>query len=299
MKKLLRIIMLMCVCEITYSTYAQDASRQEQLNEFMSKFPQKTWRDLYSIRKLRLKDMNNSDTLPIKLANKLIWYGNVEVRNIRRKDKSIRDYDFLGTFFIAEGWRYDEKEKGYVKSGEFSKLYPLAKIEINDNVAMFVIGYKYLPETIFCFAIDAFFFNKSTQNFNSALCLYDRDGPETILYDDMRISSYEGYENADGEAYMEHFIYRIASDAYLEEAESYIDIAYSSGVVSDTDGYVNVRDKVTTQSKILYTIKDATQVTLFQIPNSNWAEVVWVKDNSGHEGGFVHISRIKDIKKEW
>lgn len=122
-------------------------------------------------------------------------------------------------------------------------------------------------------------------------------GPITILYDDKRISSYEGFEGTGGEMYMDHFVYRIASDGFLEEAESYVDIAYSEGVISDPDGYVNVRNKPTTQSKVLYKIKDQTRIVLFPIPNSNWAEVVFVDDESGYEGGFVHISRIKDLKK--
>ncbi|MBR6250703.1 MAG: hypothetical protein IKR17_05865 [Bacteroidales bacterium] len=286
------ITIILSVCIISCSVCAQNSSKQVKLTEFVNKFPKRTWSDLDSIQNLNLNDMDSCDTLSIERANELIWYGN-HPSQIRLKDKTTKTYygAYLGVFAITEGWQYDEKQEDWIRSGEFSKLYPIAMVDINSNVSMFVIGYKYYND-VFDFAVDAYILNKSTQKFTSAFCL-SHDGPLTILYDDMRISSYEEYEGTDGTPYVEHYVYRIASDGSLEVDESYLGISYSKGVISDIDGYVNVRCEPTAKSKILYQIPNSTKIMYFKASQSNWAEIIWIDGEFVRKGGFVHISRIR------
>lgn len=131
MKQLIKTIVLICICAISYSAYAQNSSRQNQLKAFERLFPQKLGQNLYSIQKLKLEDMSKSDTLSIELANNLIWYGN-HPSQIRKSDNTLKKYfnAYLGRFSFTEGWGYDEDKKDWVQTGEYSKLYPIAKIDI-------------------------------------------------------------------------------------------------------------------------------------------------------------------------
>ena len=286
------ITIILGVCMISCSVCAQNSSKQTKIIEFINMFPRQTWNDLDSIQNLKMVHVDSCDTISIELANELIWHGN-HPSKIQFKDKTTKSYygAYLGVFSVTEGLQYDEKQEEWIRSGEFSKLYPIAMVDINRNVSMFVIGYKYYND-VFKFSVDAYIFNKSSQRFTSAFCL-SPDGPITILYDDMRISSYEEYEGTDGDTYVEHYIYRITSDGFLEVDESYLGISYSEGVISDTDGFVNVRSEPTVKSKILYTVPNSTKVVFFKASQSNWCEIVRIDGDTVRRGGFVHVSRIR------
>lgn len=263
--------------------------------DFLNKFPTLRWTDLDSLKKIKKDDLGNCDTISIEDANMFIWYKSSP--KIRLKDNSKRSYmrGYMGVFDSSQGLRYDENIKDWIPSGEFSKLYPLARVDLYDDVVLLIIGYKYLYETSFKFSIEAYILKKSIQQCTSSFCFSGDNPANTILYGDMRISSYEGYDGVT-EDIMEHYVYKIDSDGFMVEEESYLDVAYSYGIISDADGYVNVRNETTTNSKILYTISDSTRIVFFKIPKSNWAEIIRVDDESDHEGGFVHISRIKDFR---
>ncbi len=295
MKKLnIAIISLLMLASLSVKAQTQ---MQQDFEKFLTRFPKKEWNDLDSLKKIKKDDLSNCDTLPIEEANTFIWY-NESCPEIRLKNNTTRSYmsGYMGVFLSSQGLRYDENLKDWIPSGEFSKLYPLARVDLYDDIVLLIIGYKYLYETSFKFSIEAYILKKSIQQCTSSFCLSGDNPAETILYDDMRISSYEGYEGVT-EDMLEHYVYKIDSDGFMVEDESYWDVAYSEGIISDADGYVNVRNETTTKSKILYTIPDSTRIVFFKIPGSNWAEIVLVDDKSDHEGGFVHISRIKDIKK--
>ena len=199
----------------------------------------------------------------------------------------------LGMFSFDRGLIYNEKEDTYVSnSKETSKLYPLGKIEL-DNIVMLVLGYKFVNELAFEFSTDVYIINKSSKRFVSAFCLSGSNPAYTIVYDDYRITSYESIDTME-DIITDRFVYKIASDGYLTEVSAdekeIKDFVWKT--INDSDGYVNVRNYPNTNSEILYTLPTETRVLIHLIKDSNWAEIVKIKD-AKRIGGYIHKSRLK------
>lgn len=64
-------------------------------------------------------------------------------------------------------------------------------------------------------------------------------------------------------------------------------------VIVDKDGYVNVREKESTDSKILGKIKSGEAVFIFEDLDTDWLNISFDDDK---KSGFIHRSRIKYIK---
>ncbi len=64
-------------------------------------------------------------------------------------------------------------------------------------------------------------------------------------------------------------------------------------VIVDKDGYVNVREKESTNSKIIGKIKSGEAVFIFEDLDTDWLNVSFDDDK---KSGFIHRSRIKYIK---
>lgn len=64
-------------------------------------------------------------------------------------------------------------------------------------------------------------------------------------------------------------------------------------VIDDKDGYVNVREKESANSKIIGKIKSGEAVFIFEDLDTDWLNVSFDDDK---KSGFIHRSRIKYIK---
>lgn len=276
--------------------------------DFVRKFRICTWSELDSLQRITMKDLENSiDTVSIHDANFYIWDAS-ETRphadrdgsiyhspHVRMKNGEFRGYlnYHLGMFSFDRGLIYNEKEDAYVSnSKETSKLYPLGKIEL-DNIVMLVLGYKFMNELAFEFSTDVYIINKSSKRFVSAFCLSGSNPANTIVYDDYRITSYESIDTME-DIITDRFVYKIASDGYLTEVSAdekeIKDFVWKT--INDSDGYVNVRNYPNTNSEILYTLPTETRVLIHLIKDSNWAEIVKIKD-AERIGGYIHKSRLK------
>ena len=289
-----------CVAVVNDSTAEPgDSSLDKSLfDEFLNRFPTLTWDKLDSLRMVKESDLINSDTISIEVANHNIWDRNkpwVELTQ-RRYRRYMNAY--MGMFYTTEGVKYDEETKEWIPSVEHNKVYPLAKINLYDDVVMLVVGYKYFSEISFKFSQEVYLFKKSTQQLTSSFCLSGDNPARTIMYDYQRISSYEWEERMD-EDVVYHYVYKIGEDGFLEEVEDYGKVELLKGYISDKDGFVNVRQNPSTNAKILYTIPDETEVLYYLLPKSEWAEIHTVYDKSKNAkiGGFVHISKIVKVDR--
>jgi hypothetical protein len=282
------------------------------LDKFIARFPIVEWIDLDSLRRIKFEDLNLSmDTIGFDETNCIIWGGSfflphesyygesVHVSDfpsphIRKNNSKYRGYmdAYLGKFIINEGKRYNEDTNSYEPSGEFSKLYPLGRVEI-DDIIIFVIGYKFIEEfSDFKYSTDVYIFDKVKQRLLSAFCLSGHNPAYTILYEDYRITSYESYDTME-DVITDRYVYKIASDGFLTEISEEKNIPeFTWKTVVDSDGYVNVRNNPNVKSEILYTIPAKSQVLCHQLKDSNWVEVIEIK-GSNRIGGYVHNSRLK------
>ncbi len=308
-----------CVAAEKESTAKPNDSslKQSQFDEFLNRFPTLTWDKIDSLRMIRLSDLINSDTIPIEVANHNIWdrtsreeyecwgtvyyngeptfscVGKMTTPLVKLTKGRYRHYmnAYMGIFYSSEGAEYDEETEEWIPSGEYSRVYPLAKINLYDDVVMLIVGYKYSHEFAFNFAQEVYLFKKSTQQLTSSFCLFGDNPARTIMYDCQRISSYEWEEHMD-EDVVYHYVYKIGPDGFLEEVKNYGIVTLHEGYISDQDGFVNVRQNPSTNAKILYTIPNAEEVVYYL--KNQWAEIysVYGKNNNAKVGGFVHISRI-------
>ncbi len=312
------------IAEPDDSILAQSQHDEFLFDEFLNRFPTLTWDKLDSLRMIRDSDLINSNTIPIELANYNIWdrtsreryecwgevYHNGEptfckvgaapTPLVKLTQGRYRRYmnAYMGIFYSTEGVKYDEETEEWIPSGEYNKVYPLAKINLYDDVVMLIVGYKYFHEIAFNFSQEIYLFKKSTQQFISSFCLSGDNPARTIMYDCQRISSYEWEERMD-EDVVYHYVYKIGEDGFLEEVEDYGKVELLKGYISDKDGFVNVRQNPSTNAKILYTIPDETEVLYYLLPKSQWAEIHTVYDKSKNAkiGGFVHISKIVKVDR--
>ncbi len=315
-------LLLLAVMFVCANLTQAQTQMQIEFEKFLTRFPKKDWNDLKTMSFLTLADMEKYDTIPIEVANRNIWYEEPQfgpdniynhvktmrlVKNktsriaisvpppyIKLNNEGYKQYDFghqLG-LYSESCLIVQDYETGDFKENPdmLSRVYPIALIDLYDDYILLIVGNRYIPEfNYFDFAIDAFIFCRSTQQLTSGFMLCG--GPSTLIYDNYMIVSYEYYETENGDV-TDRYIYRIEPDGYIHQLKEYSDISYLYGNVSDTDGYVNVRESTSTDSNVLYTIPDGCHVTVWPVPGTNWVEVVEVKDGNSN-GGYVHKSRIK------
>lgn len=281
-------------------------------DQFVNHFKKCEWSDLDSLRKIKMNDLKGMPELSMDDANDIIWSINnsdnvfnlpheewdgseMPAPHIRTKNNKYRSYmhGYLGIFVPAPELMLTDEYPGAKPTGESSKIYALGRVELNKKIVALVVGYKYVREISFGYSTDVYIMNKSTHQLISAFCLSGDNPITSITYSDLRISSYEFTENV-AEDVTDHYIYKISSDGILTETlvEKNIENQFSTGVISDEDGYVNVRSEPNVKSEVLYTMPDKTKVLFHKIRGTEWAEILKV-DNSDKIGGFVHMSRIK------
>lgn len=281
-------------------------------DQFVNHFKKCEWSDLDSLRKIKMNDLKGMPELSMEDANDIIWSINnsankfrlpheewdgdeMPAPHIRTKNNKYRRYmhGYLGIFVPTPELMLTDEYPGAKPTGESSKIYALGRVELNKKIVALVVGYKYVREISFEYSTDVYIMNKSTHQLISAFCLSGNNPIISITYSDLRISSYELTENV-AEDVMDHYIYKISSDGILTETlvEKNIEDQFSTGVISDEDGYVNVRSEPNVKSEVLYTMPDKIKVLFHKIRGTEWAEIIKV-DNSDKIGGFVHVSRIK------
>lgn len=281
-------------------------------DQFVNHFKKCEWSDLDSLRKIKMNDLKGMPELSMEDANDIIWSINnsdnvlnlpheewdgseMPAPHIRTKNNKYRSYmhGYLGIFVLSPELMLTDEYPGAKPTGESSKIYALGRVELNKKIVALVVGYKYVREISFEYSTDVYIMNKSTHQLISAFCLSGNNPIISITYSDLRISSYELTENV-AEDVMDHYIYKISSDGILTETlvEKNIEDQFSTGVISDEDGYVNVRSEPNVKSEVLYTMPDKIKVLFHKIRGTEWAEIIKV-DNSDKIGGFVHVSRIK------
>ncbi len=311
---LLLAVMLVCANQIQAQTQMQIA-----FEKFIEKFPKKEWKDLKDIQRLTMNDLQKYQKVSAAEANRNIWYeepqfGPNNIYNHVKEEHIVIDYKYHlpGPIIkLNEGDNklcykgeligfYDE-HSSFSPDGTDNEVYAIARLEPFDDVVILIVGYKYADDTrTFRFTIDALSFRRLTQQMCSAVELYvsypdPYISTKTLLYDNNTIHSYEFYETDD--LHLERYVYRFESDGFLHQIEEDKDIFYCYSVVSDPDGYVNVRKEPNVNSNVLYTVKDGCNVFIWQIPGTNWAEVVSVRDDSRMSSGYIHMSRLKVIEK--
>ena len=103
--------------------------------------------------------------------------------------------------------------------------------------------------------------------------------------------------------YTHRKIVKLQSDGYFAVKEIKTGIYVYYGYVQDVDGFANVRKSPNINSDILYQVQNASYILAYGEPDSKWFEVVIVREPGSQVrsvkkiGGYIHRSRLKDIKK--
>ena len=312
---------------------------QMEFEKFLQRFPVRNWMDLDSIRKLTPEDMIIGDSIPIGVANRNMWYERNKYKpdcifnHVKNEKKTANHPNWgelpppliidiegqfrtavegFGLFYHQRGIKYDDKSKEWVPSDEYSKVYPLARIDLYNDVVVLVVLYKYRPEDRFVYTIDLYTFTKSDQQMCSAKSIGgDCDISNVVINDDITIACKEWYDidyNNDGSSLHINIDekYHISEEGYITEIflrEPFL------GYVVDDDGYVNVRESPDVKSKVLYTISSDSFVVCYPIEGTQWAEM-WKysdlkKDTVGIDvKGYIHLSRLVpqykyEIERGW
>lgn len=306
---LLLAVMLVCANQMQAQT-----QMQIEFEKFIEKFPKKEWKDLRNIQRLTMDDLQKYQKVSAAEANRNIWYeepqfGPNNIYNHVKEEHIVIDYKYHLSGPIIKLNESENKScyncalLGRYYESEDDEVYAIARLEPFDDVVILVVGYKYADDTrTFRFAIDAFSFRRSTQQMCSGVELLGAKSfnpiATSLLYDNYIVHSYEYYEGT-VEEILNRYVYRFESDGFFYQLNGNEDIIYSYSKVSDPDGYVNVRKDTNVNSEVLYTVKDGCDVFVWQIPGTNWAEVVSVRDDSRMSGGYIHMSRLKFIEKRY
>lgn len=84
--------------------------------------------------------------------------------------------------------------------------------------------------------------------------------------------------------------FKLDPDGYFRMVDMKEKITIEKMYVNDSDGYVNVRKEMSTNSEVLYKLKNDVGVYVWLMPNSNWAEVIPIYKE---KRGYIHKSRLK------
>ncbi len=311
MKKLS--IYIVVIWMLPISIHAQ-TQMQAEFEQFIAKFPTKEWNDLKDIQRLKLNVLQNYSKLTIAETNRNIWYeepqfGSNNVYNHVREIYDVIDYDYsLSAPVISieknkykTCYRRDvigiyDEEYG----NEKNEIFALAKIKPFDDVIILVVGYKYYHEVSYELAIDLYSFRLSTQQMCSAveiLSTQPNNVATSVLYDNYTIHSYECYQTMEDDE-LERNVYRLEADGFFHQIESEVGINVIRFIVSDPDGYVNVRKKPNVRSEVLYTLPNKSRLKGWAVLKTNWVEIICIS-NKEHGyvteflGEYIHSSRLR------
>lgn len=311
MNKVLTIVAFILVCFTQLNAQSQ---MQQEFEDFIAKFPKKEWSDLKAIQRLKIDDLKNYTKLSVTEANRNIWYeepqfGPENVYNHVKKEYEIIDFKWTlsaPVIMLSDGKYktcYRRNLIGvYTDMYSEEEIYAVARLEPFDDVVMLVVGYKYknIDCNCYVYAIDLYSFKCSTQQMCSAVEILSSTYPFSLLLDNYTIHSFEVYESMEDDE-CERYVYRFESDGFLHQIDAVKNIDIPFVKVSDPDGYVNVRKEPNLQSEIIYTIPDGTDLRVWYIPNSDWAEIIKGLVRKNGEivdrpvlGGYVHKSRLKE-----
>jgi hypothetical protein len=215
-----------------------------------------------------------------------------------------------GTYFKGDEGRYDNKYIIHRSKKEeddtiiYYQIYPLAQVQINDSICMTFLLYDG-PDMEDPFRkslyYEAYTFNTVKEQVLSSITLF-KDAKMFFSYirEGRYIYIYEDYEYlVDSESdYSENTIlrrtYYLRNDGYLQLKNNEFlrdDKKIAAFTVIDPDGYTNVREKPTTQSKILYKVKKGLGGILEITDNPNWYKVIYSKE--GGENLLIKITILK------
>lgn len=321
-------ILIIIMCVSTNYIYAQ-TQMQIEFEKFLLRFPVCTWMDLDSIRKLTPQDMSINDSIPIDVANRNMWdegnrykpdciynhlknekittdrpkWGTTRPPFIRTIDGKYRtSHEDFGLFIQQRGIQYNEVQKLWEPSDEYSCVYPLARIDLYDDVVVLVVLYKYMPESTFIYAIDLYTYTKSDQQMCSAMSIGD-EGPasDIVFSNDLTISFKDWYEIGFGDGGSSTYAY--ANEKYILSPDGYLSEIFvewpQCGYIVDPDGYVNMRKSPDVKSEVVATISSDSFVVCYPVKGTKWLRV-WEFIDMKKEvyrrdcEGYIHSSRFED-----
>jgi hypothetical protein len=295
------------------SLVAYQLQAQESFSEFISFFPKySSWESLpEDIRDITI----SNKTLDADKVNIYIYGDISNPKTWKSPLRMARD----STYFKGDEGRYDNK---YVihRAGEddtiiYYKIYPLARVHINDSICIVFLlydgpgaEYNYFDTNLY---YEAYTFNIVKEQVLSSITLFkDAEMFFSYIRKDRYIYIYEDYEyivdNESEDYYSEQTIFRrtyhLRDDGYLQLTYNE-DLMYGRRIaaftVIDPDGYTNVREEPTTQSKILYKIEEEMGGFLEITDNPNWYKVIYSKEGGGRSPdrnnfikGWIHKSRV-------
>jgi hypothetical protein len=309
MKKVLLLIVISVVsCKLI---------AQESFSEFISLFPKySSW------------DALPEDVRDIEISDKKLDAGKLniymysdpyrgEAKPVGNNDtrKSPLRMGWNGTYFKGDEGKYANKAEREVSDDSivtiYYYIYPLARVHINDSICMVFLLYDGPHrEDPFSKSLyyEAYTFNILREKVLSSITLF-RDAE--IFFSYIRkghyIYIYENYEaivdseTDETEINIAYRTYYLRDDGYLQLIDNDFladNKRIASFIVIDSDGYTNVREEPTTQSKILYTIKKWRGGILEITDNPNWYKVIYSNDGIDSPGkdafikGWIHKSRV-------
>ena len=195
------------------------------------------------------------------------------------------------------------------------RINPLLRVHINDSICMVFLLYEgpsaeeyFPPQTNLYY--EAYTFNIVREKVLSSLTLY-KDATMLFSYikESQYIYIYENYEyyinpdDSDAFITIARRTYLLRDDGFLQLTKNEFldeDKKIADFTVTDPDGYTNVREQPTTQSKILYTIKKGFGGILEITDNPNWYRVIYTEKDGGgrypgknnYIKGWIHKSCI-------
>jgi hypothetical protein len=309
MKKILVLIVISTVnCKLT---------AQDSFSEFIASFPKySSW------------DALPEDIRDIKISDKKLDAGKLNIymysdpyrgeakpagNNYTRKPPLRMAWD--GTYFKGDEGKFANKAEIEVSDDSIVTIYyyicPLARVHINDSICMVFLLYDGPDEedpfrkSLY---YEAYTFNTLREKVLSSITLFkDAEMFFSYIREGHYIYIYEDYEaiidddSGDTEMNIAYRTYHLRDDGYLQLVDNDFLADYkrvASFTVIDPDGYTNVREKPTTQSKILYKIKTGLGGILEITDNPNWYKVIYSNDGADYPSkdafikGWIHKSRV-------
>ena len=318
-------IIVLFLCVYSARVQAQPAVRVE-FEKFVHRFPMRTWMDLDSLRRLRPEDMEVGDSIPIDMANRNMYYDKNErndYNHVKRGKVTTNHPDWgelppplirningnyrhahggFGLFFAQRGMRYEVERGDFVPSDEYSKVYPLGRIECCDDVVVLVLLYKYMPELTFVYSIDVYTYTKSDQQMCSAMTIGGECTVSDLVFsEDFSVSFKDWYEIGFGDGGSSTYAH--ANEKFILSPDGYLSEIFvewpQCGYIVDPDGYVNMRKSPDVKSEVVATISSDSFVVCYPVNGTKWLRV-WKFIDMKNEvyrsdcEGYIHMSRFED-----
>lgn len=285
---------------------------QKDFEKFVSRFPLIEWSDFDSIARFG----NLSPEISYQDYQKNMWYiepqnGPDNVYNHIRNEQFDKLY---GTKTPPPHVKM--KDGGLMSAGPFleytptnflseeisisTRYYPKFRVELpNDVVLLCLVVSLDADNGEYDGYTECFTFKKSTQQMISGLILSGQNSwamiePDKNLFI-FELWAYRNYEPEDETEIVDpdwgnRYHFKLDPDGYFRMVDMKEKITIEKMYVNDSDGYVNVRKEMSTNSEVLYKLKNDVGVYVWLMPNSNWAEVIPIYKE---KRGYIHKSRLK------